>query len=79
MSLFLVLLYLVAGSACLTRPALIIKWIATLLKSAGSPDEPAWLRGRGVVLFIRLIGFLALLNAVMYLYLGQNIPHTIAP
>jgi hypothetical protein len=77
MSSFLVLLYLVAGSACLTRPALIVKWIATLLKSAGSSGKPAWLQGRGVVLIIRLIGFLALINAVTYLYLGQNTPQTI--
>ena len=79
MSLLLALMYLLAGIACINRPALIVKWVAALLKSAGIPNEPAWLQGRGVVFFIRLMGFLALINAVMYLYLAQNPPQTVTP
>jgi hypothetical protein len=79
MSLLMALMYLMAGIVCINRPALIVKWLAAMLKSAGIPKQPAWLQGRGVVFFIRLMGFLSLINAVMYFYLAQNPPQTITP
>ncbi len=72
MSLLMALMFLLAGILCINRPTLIVKWIAAMLKSGGFPGEPAWLQGRGIVFFIRLMGFLALINAVMYFYLAQN-------
>jgi hypothetical protein len=79
MSLLMALMYLMAGIVCINRPALIVKWLAAMLKSAGIPKQPAWLQARGLVFFIRLMGFLALINAVMYFYLAQNPPQTITP
>ena len=72
MSLLMALMFLLAGILCINRPILIVKWIAAILKSAGNPNEPAWLNSRGVLFFIRLMGFLALINATMYFYLAQN-------
>lgn len=72
MSLLMAFLFLLAGIFCINRPTRIAAWIANALKNAGNPNEPAWLKGRGILFFIRLIGFLALINAVMYLYLAQQ-------
>ena len=79
MSFLMALMYLLVGIFCINRPTLIVKWIAAMLKSAGLPEQPAWLNGRGVVFFIRLMGFLSLINAVMYFYLAQNPPQTLSP
>jgi hypothetical protein len=62
------LLFLIIGIFCIQRPRLIADRIASLFKGGGS-EPPAWLLGRGMVFFIRLIGFLALVNAVMYFYM----------
>lgn len=79
MSLLLAFLYLLAGVLCINRPALIVKWIAAILKSAGNLHEPAWLHGRAVLFFIRLLGFLALINATMYFYLAKYSQPVLTP
>lgn len=66
-TLVMALIYLVAGVVCIQRPALPLRWIANALKRAGD-KEPRQLQGRGLILFVRLIGFFALLNAVTLFY-----------
>lgn len=62
--------FLVAGGLCIQRPERIAQWLGDTMKGVGGGEaaEAAWLRGRGMILFIRFIGALALLNAVMLLY-----------
>lgn len=72
MTILMGLMFLLAGIVCINQPTLIAEWVGNLLKRAGNPNEQAWLKGRRIIFFIRLIGFLALINAVMYLYLSQN-------
>ena len=79
MSLLMAIVFLLAGIFCINRPTVIVKWVAALLKSAGNPEEPAWLKSRGVLFFIRLLGFLALINATMYFYLAQHPQPAISP
>lgn len=79
MSLLMAFMYALAGIVCINRPALIVKWLAAMLKGAGMTGEPAWLRGGAIVFFIRLMGFLALINAMMYLYLTLHPPQPLAP
>jgi len=68
MTLLLALVYLSAGILCINRPGRIVEWIERALKRSGNFKEPAWLKGRGIIFFIRLIGVLALVNAVMLFY-----------
>jgi hypothetical protein len=72
MTLLMALLYLLAGILCIHRPGRITEWIGKALRRSGNANEPEWLKGRGVLLFIRTIGFLALVNAVMLFYTAKN-------
>ena len=67
------LAFLVAGVFCIHRPERIAAWLADAMRRAGGGQgtAPAWAQGRGTVLFIRFIGLLALLNAVMLLYVSS--------
>jgi hypothetical protein len=66
------LLYLAAGIWCVNRPGRIVEWMGKALKRAGNFKEPEWLKGRSLPFFIRLIGILALINAVMLFYTAQH-------
>ena len=68
MTLFIAALYFLAGVICIQRPAHLIEWLSKALKLGTETKRPAWLQGRGIILFIRLMGFLALLNAVVLFY-----------
>lgn len=72
MSLLMAFMFLLAGVMCINRPARIVAWLASALKNPGNPEGPVWLHGRGVIYFIRVMGFLSLINAVMYIYLSQQ-------
>ncbi len=73
MNLLMAFMFLLAGVTCIHRPARIVAWLASALKKPGNPDGPAWLQGRGIIYFIRVMGLLSLINAVMYLYLSQQV------
>lgn len=73
MPLLMGLLFLIIGIFCIQRPRFIADRIALLLKGGGN-EPPAWLLSRGMVFFIRLIGFLALVNAAMYFYMIRSAP-----
>ena len=68
MTLLMALIYFLAGVVCIHRPAHLLRWIGGALKRSGNGKDPEWLKGRGIIFFIRLIGFFALLNAVMLFY-----------
>ena len=68
MTLLMALVYFFAGILCIHRPALLAEWIGNALKRTGKATAPEWLRGRGTILFIRLIGFLAMFNAIVLFY-----------
>ena len=74
MSIVMALLFLITGVFCIQRPRIIAGWVALLFKGAGNREAPAWLQSRGMLLFIRVLGFLALVNATMYFYLARNAP-----
>ena len=77
MSLLIALIFLAVGIACINRPARIVQWIsdAVLRASHGEIKEPGWIKGRVIIIVIRLLGVLALLNAVMLIYIaGQPTP-----
>ena len=71
MTLLLALIYLAAGILCINRPSRIAEWIGKALLRSGNAGRQKWLKGRGMIFFIRLLGFLALVNAVMLLYTAQ--------
>ncbi len=79
MTLLMALTFLVTGILCINRPERIVAWIADMLKRSGNPNEPPWMKGRGVLLFIRFIGFLALINAAMLFYLFKNTQENAIP
>jgi len=72
------LAFLLAGILCVRRPEHIAQWMADAVRrvSPGNTAATNWLRGRGVIFFIRLMGFLALLNAVMLFYVAGRAPPT---
>ena len=72
MTLLMALIYLAAGILCINRPGRIVESIGTALKRAGNFNEPAWLKARGIIVFIRLIGVMALINAVMLFYTARH-------
>jgi hypothetical protein len=71
MTLLTALIYLLAGILCINRPSRIVQWIGKALKRSGNFKEPEWLKGRGILFFIRLIGFLAFVNAVTLFYTAK--------
>ena len=68
MTLLMAFIYFLAGIVCINRSARLAEWMGNALKRATGDAAPPWLKGRGVIFFIRLIGFLALLNAVALFY-----------
>ena len=68
MTLLMALIYLIAGVTCIHRPERLTKWMANALKRTEDGKILQWIRGRGILFFIRLIGFLAMLNSVMLFY-----------
>src|SRR3569623_3381353 len=73
MSTLMALAFQVAGVFCIHRPARIAAWLAAAVRRAGGGQgtAPAWAQGRGTVLFIRFIGLLALLIAVLLMYVSS--------
>lgn len=67
MTLLTAIAYLIAGALCMQRPERIAGWLGRSLGAVAGPGaaEAEWLRGRGMRIAIRLVGVLALLNAVM--------------
>ena len=74
MSLLMALLFLITGVFCIQRPRVVAAWIALLFTRGDGGKTPAWLQGRAVLVFIRLMGFLALVSATLYFYLARNAP-----
>lgn len=76
MTLLMALTFLIAGVACIHRAPAIARWIAGAVASLGNDPsaEPAWAKGAGLIFFIRLLGVLSLINAVMLFYLMRQAP-----
>ncbi|MEK7323173.1 MAG: hypothetical protein AABZ84_08855 [Pseudomonadota bacterium] len=72
MTLLMAFMFLLAGVICISRPMRIVAWLDAALKKPGNASGPVWLQGRGIGYFIQVMGFLSLVNAVMYLYLAQQ-------
>jgi len=68
MTLLMALIYFLAGIVCIQRPAQLLTWLGTALQRTTKAEAPAWLKGRAAPFIVRLVGFLALLNAVMLFY-----------
>jgi len=70
MTLFLAIVFFVAGGICLTRPKYLVEWMTTLAARMQGKDASSFksLETQGLLLFIRIIGFLALINAVTMLF-----------
>ena len=71
MTLLLAIIYLAAGVLCINRPDRIAEWIGKALQRHGNAGQQKWLKGRGIVFFIRVLGVLALINAVMLFYTAR--------
>ena len=69
------LAFMKAGILSVRRPAPIPQWKAAAERrvSPGNAAAANWLRGRGEIIFIRLMGYLALLNAVMLIYVAGRL------
>jgi len=74
MSLLIALIFLVVGIICVNRPARIVQWISDAMRRAGHGEikGPGWLQARSVIILIRLVGILALLNAVTLIYIASQ-------
>lgn len=70
MSLLMALAFLVAGVFCIQRPERVARWLADTLRGVAGQEAAgaAWLKGSGLAWCIRLVGVLALINAVALLY-----------
>ena len=77
MTLLVAIACFVAGGVCLTRPRRIVEWIIEKAARARGKDAPVSdaADNPGLLLFIRVIGFLSLINGVMMLYIA-SIPLT---
>jgi len=75
-SLLMAIFFLVAGVLCINRPKQIINWSIAFFSqvSTDMPDMSRWTQSSGVIFFIRLLGFLALINASMQIYLLSYSP-----
>jgi len=72
MSVLLAIAFIVAGGICLTRPMILVAWLANRAarsqgKKAPSPDE---LDIPGLLLFMRAVGFIILLSGVVMLFIA---------
>ncbi len=68
MTLLMALIYFLAGIICIQRSAQLLTWLGNAMQRTTKTEPPAWLKGRAVLYIVRLIGFLALLNAVTLFY-----------
>lgn len=68
MTLLVAILYFLAGFICIQYPARLIEWITGMFKKTTAAETPGWLKGRGIIFFVRLVGILALVNAVTLFY-----------
>ncbi len=61
--------FLVAGIVCIQRPRQLLAWMFAYFTRAGlfQDGPPPWAQGSGIILFIRILGFLSLLNFTMHL------------
>jgi len=69
-TMIMALFFLWVGVVCLHRPQQVQQWLVAFYRQ-NKPDghAPAWLSGRGVVLFTRIMGLLCMVNFIMLLYL----------
>jgi len=73
MTTLMAIVFFVAGGICLTKPSRIIDWlndIASRMRGKDAPSHDA-AKNPGLVFFIRVVGFLALINAVMLLFVAS--------
>ena len=68
MTLLTALAYFFVGIICIHRTERLVEWIGSALNRISANKNRAWLQGRGVRIFFRFIGVLAMLNAIMLLY-----------
>jgi hypothetical protein len=73
MYLIAAIAFFVIGGICLTKPERLVDWMKEKASRArGAKDmRPDSLKNPGLLLFIRVIGFLALINAVMMFYIAS--------
>ena len=71
MTLILTILFFVAGGICLTKPKRLVEWMTMLASRMQGKDATSFraMENQGLLLFIRVIGILALVNAVMLLFI----------
>jgi hypothetical protein len=71
MTLILTILFFVAGGICLTKPKRLVEWMTMLAARMQGKDATSFraMENQGLLLFIRVIGILALVNAVMLLFI----------
>lgn len=69
-TLIMAVFFLWVGVACLHRPQRVQYWLVNFYKS-NRPDRraPAWMQGRGLTFFIRVVGALCLVNFITQVYL----------
>jgi hypothetical protein len=73
MTMFLAIVFFVAGGICLTRAKGIMDWMIAKAAKARGQDIPSLeaFKNPGLLLFIRVIGFLALINGLMLLFVSS--------
>lgn len=69
LNIIMAFFFLLAGVVCIQRPRPLLAWIFAYFARAGLLQDgpPVWAQGSGIILFIRFLGFLALLNFTMHL------------
>ena len=73
MTLLLTIAFFVAGGICLTRPKRLVEWMTKLAARMQGKDASSFkfTENQGLLLFVRIIGFLALINAVTLLFVSS--------
>lgn len=73
MTLLLAIMFFVAGGICLTRPRRLVEWMTSLAARMQGKDAASFkaTENQGLLLFVRVIGFLALINAVMMMFVSS--------
>lgn len=70
MTIFMAIAFFVAGGVCLTQPRRVVGWLIAKVAKARGKNAPSLeaLQNPGLLMFVRIIGFLALINGVMMLF-----------
>ncbi len=69
LSFIMAIFFLIAGIVCINKPKQLLQWVVKFFMNAedSQGEAPAWTQGYGIILFIRILGFLSLLNFTLEL------------